>query len=104
MFRPRVGRLKGQSFNRMIPNILTMLALCSGLTSFLFAVQERWEAAALALVIAAILDALDGRIARILKLSSRFGAELDSLSDFFAFGVAPAMLLYLWSLEQVGRV
>ena len=104
MFRPRVGRLKGQSFNRMIPNILTMLALCSGLTSFLFAVQQRWEAAVLALVIAAILDALDGRIARILKLSSRFGAELDSLSDFFAFGVAPAMLLYLWSLEQVGRV
>jgi CDP-diacylglycerol---serine O-phosphatidyltransferase len=104
MFRPRVGRLKGQSFNRMIPNILTMLALCAGLTAFKFAFEARWEPAVLCILIAAVLDALDGRIARILKLSSRFGAELDSLSDFFAFGVAPPMMLYLWSLEQAGRV
>jgi CDP-diacylglycerol--serine O-phosphatidyltransferase len=104
MFRPRMGRLKGQSFNRMIPNILTMLALCAGLTAFRFAFEQRWELAVLCILIAAVLDALDGRIARILKLSSRFGAELDSLSDFFAFGVAPSMLLYLWSLEQAGRV
>jgi CDP-diacylglycerol--serine O-phosphatidyltransferase len=104
MFRPRVGRLKGQSFNRMIPNILTMLALCAGLTAFKFAFESRWEPAVLCILIAAILDSLDGRIARIMKLSSRFGAELDSLSDFFAFGVAPPMMLYLWSLEQAGRI
>ena len=104
MFRPRVGRLKGQSFNRMIPNILTMLALCAGLTAFKFAFEARWEPAVICILIAAVFDALDGRIARILKLSSRFGAELDSLSDFFAFGVAPPMMLYLWSLEQAGRV
>ena len=103
MFRPRVGRLKGQSFNRMIPNILTMLALCAGLTAFKLGFEAKWELAVLSLVIAAVLDGLDGRIARMLRLSSRFGAELDSLSDFFAFGVAPAMLLYLWSLEQAGR-
>jgi CDP-diacylglycerol--serine O-phosphatidyltransferase len=104
MFRPRRERLKGQSFNRMIPNILTMLALCSGLTAFRFAFDEKWEAAVLCLVIAAVLDALDGRIARLLGHSSKFGAELDSLSDFFAFGVAPAMLIYLWTLHQIGSL
>lgn len=104
MFRPRRERLKGQSFNRMIPNILTMLALCSGLTAFRFAFDERWEPAVLCLVIAAVLDALDGRIARLLGHSSKFGAELDSLSDFFAFGVAPAMLIYLWTLHQIGSL
>lgn len=104
MFRPRRERLKGQSFNRMIPNILTMLALCSGLTAFRFAFDEKWEPAVLCIVIAAVLDALDGRVARLLKQTSKFGAELDSLSDFFAFGVAPAMLLYLWTLHESGSV
>ncbi len=104
MFRPRRERVKGQSFNRMIPNILTMLALCSGLTAFRFAFEQKWEAAVLCLVIAAVLDALDGRIARILGQSSKFGAELDSLSDFFAFGVAPAMIVYLWSLHEAGSL
>jgi CDP-diacylglycerol--serine O-phosphatidyltransferase len=88
----------------MIPNILTMLALCSGLTAFRFAFDEKWEAAVLCIVIAAVLDALDGRIARLLGHSSKFGAELDSLSDFFGFGVAPAMLLYLWTLHQAGSL
>lgn len=96
--------MKGQSFNRMIPNILTMLALCAGLTSFRFAFADKWEPAVLCIVIAAVLDALDGRIARLLNQTSRFGAELDSLSDFFAFGVAPAMLIYLWTLHQAGNV
>lgn len=104
MFRPRRERLKGQSFNRMIPNILTMLALCSGLTAFRFAFDDKWEAAVLCIVIAAVLDALDGRIARLLGHSSKFGAELDSLSDFFAFGVAPAMMMYLWSLHEAGSL
>jgi CDP-diacylglycerol---serine O-phosphatidyltransferase len=95
----KVGAMK-----RMIPNALTMLALCSGLTAFRFAFNEDWHAAVLCIVAAAILDALDGRAARMLGLSSRFGAELDSLSDFFAFGVAPAMLVYLWALHQAGGI
>jgi CDP-diacylglycerol--serine O-phosphatidyltransferase len=86
----------------MIPNVLTMLALCAGLTAFRFAFTEDWQAAVLCIVAAAILDTLDGRVARLLGQSSRFGAELDSLSDFFAFGVAPAMLVYLWALQQAG--
>lgn len=102
MRRPR-RRLKGLTLNRMIPNILTMLALCAGMTAMRFALQERWELAVIALVVAAILDGLDGRIARILKGSSKFGAELDSLSDFLCFGVAPAMILYLWTMQSAGR-
>jgi CDP-diacylglycerol--serine O-phosphatidyltransferase len=99
--RPR--RLKGLSLNRMIPNILTLLALCAGMTAILFSLHGRWQAAVVAVVVAAILDALDGRIARLLKGASRFGAELDSLSDFICFGVAPAMVLYLWAMQDAGR-
>jgi len=101
--RRRRRRLKGMSFNVMIPNILTLLALCAGLTSVRFALNEHWELAALAIAVAALLDALDGRVARLLKGSSKFGAELDSLSDFVCFGVAPAMILYLWGLQDAGR-
>ncbi len=99
----RRRRLKGLPFNRMIPNILTLLALSAGMTAMRFAIEERWEHAMLALVVAAVLDALDGRVARILKGSSKFGAELDSLSDFVNFGVAPAMMLYLWTMRDAGR-
>ncbi len=99
---PRQDR--GLSFNRMIPNLLTLLALCAGMTAIRFALQERWEHAALALVAAAILDTLDGRVARLLKGASRFGAELDSLSDFISFGVAPAMMIYLWALQGTSRL
>jgi len=104
MYRPRRERLKGQSFNKMIPNILTMLALCAGLTALRFGIEGKWEPAVLSLVVAAILDALDGRIARLLKGTSKFGAELDSLSDFIGFGVAPALLLYLWTMKDAGPV
>jgi CDP-diacylglycerol--serine O-phosphatidyltransferase len=104
MARPPRERLRDLSFNRMIPNILTMLALCAGLTAIRYSLAERWEPAATALVIAAILDALDGRIARMLKGTSKFGAELDSLSDFVGFGVAPAMILYLWTMKSAGPV
>lgn len=79
-----------------------MLALCAGLTSLQFGLQGRWEHAVLAFVVAAILDGLDGRVARALKGTSKFGAELDSLSDFISFGVAPAMLLYLWTMKTAG--
>ncbi len=89
--------------NKMIPNFLTILALSAGMSAIRFGLENRWEHAALAILAAAILDALDGRIARILKGASKFGAELDSLADFISFGVAPAMLLYLWAMQDVGR-
>jgi CDP-diacylglycerol--serine O-phosphatidyltransferase len=98
--RPRIRpRFQGPSFNRMIPNILTMLGLCAGLTAMRFALEGRFGAAAVAILVAACIDGLDGRIARMLKATSRFGAEFDSLSDFLCFGVAPAFILYMWSLQ-----
>lgn len=81
---------------------MTVLALCAGLTSIRFALQERWEQAVVAILVAAVLDGLDGRVARLLNAQSRFGEELDSLADAINFGVAPALLLYLWSLGQAG--
>lgn len=102
-FRPRRRpRFQGPSFNHLIPNIMTLTGLCAGLTSIRFALEERWAAAAIAVVIAGLIDGLDGRLARLLKATSRFGAEFDSLSDFLCFGVAPALVLYLWSLSAVG--
>ena len=103
MFRPkRSPRIPGLSINRLIPNILTLLALCAGLTSIRFAVHDMWKEAVIATVLAAILDGLDGRVARLLKGTSKFGAELDSLSDFVSFGVAPAMVLYFWTMRSAG--
>jgi len=93
-------RFKGPSFNRMLPNLLTMLGLCAGLTAIRFGLEARFGAAAVAIVVAAGIDGLDGRIARLLKAVSRFGAEFDSLADFLCFGVAPAIVLYLWSLQS----
>lgn len=98
----RPPRLKGLSINRLIPNIITVSATCSGLTAIRFAVDHQWKYAIMALIVAAILDALDGRMARILKAESEFGAQLDSLSDFVSFGVAPAFVIYFWALSQVG--
>ncbi len=95
-------RLRGQSLNRLIPNILTLLALCAGLTAMRYGLQGAWERAVVAIIVAAVLDGLDGRIARALGATSRFGAELDSLSDFVAFGVAPAFIVFLWSLQSLG--
>lgn len=103
MRRLRRERLRELPFNRMIPNILTMLALCAGLTALHFGLSQEWQFAVLAIVVAGIFDGLDGRVARILKGASKFGAELDSLSDFICFGVAPVVLLYLWSLQETGR-
>lgn len=99
--RPR-RRLRGQSFNRLIPNMLTLLALCAGVTAMRFGLEGQWERAVIAILVAGVLDGLDGRIARILGAASRFGAELDSLSDFVSFGVAPAFLVYMWSLQGAG--
>jgi len=83
----------------LIPGAVTTLALCFGLTAVRFAIAGEWEKAVGAIIIAGVLDAIDGRVARLLKGTSRFGAELDSLSDLTAFGVAPALVLYLWSLQ-----
>ena len=79
-----------------------MLALCAGLTALKFGLEEKWEAAVISIVVAAVLDGLDGRIARLLRGTSKFGAELDSLSDFVGFGVAPALLLFLWTMKDAG--
>jgi len=86
-----------------VPNAITSAALCSGLTGIRFAIGGEFQAAVLAVILAGLLDGIDGRVARLMKAQSRFGAELDSLSDAIAFGVAPALILYLWSLAQVPR-
>jgi CDP-diacylglycerol--serine O-phosphatidyltransferase len=106
--RPRLKRLprnrvRGPSFNRLIPNLLTMIGLCSGLLAMRFGLEGKFRYAAIALLISAVIDGLDGRIARFLRGSTRFGAEFDSLSDFCCFGVAPSFILYLWSLQNAGR-
>ena len=99
--RPRVHRLSDLSFNRMVPNILTLLALCAGMTAMRFAMNGNFVGAVFAIIVAGIFDGLDGRIARLLKSTSSFGAELDSLSDFVSFGVAPAAVLYLWTMSTL---
>ncbi|MCZ6745081.1 MAG: CDP-diacylglycerol--serine O-phosphatidyltransferase [Alphaproteobacteria bacterium] len=105
MNRPRRRpRIKTLPFNRLLPNIVTVLALCAGLTAIRFGFQARWELAVLAIVLAGIFDALDGRLARLVGGSTKFGAELDSLSDFVSFGVAPAVLLYFWTLQHARGV
>lgn len=88
----------------VIPNALTVLALCAGLTAIRFALEARFEVAVVAIIVASIFDALDGRVARLLKGTTRFGAELDSLTDFVNFGVAPVLVLYLWSLNEIGGI
>jgi CDP-diacylglycerol--serine O-phosphatidyltransferase len=103
--RPRrEPRIVGLSINRLIPNILTLLALCAGLTAIRFGLHGRWQWAVVAILLAGVLDGLDGRVARLLQGTSKFGAELDSLSDFVCFGVAPALLLYLWAMQQAGGI
>src|SRR3546814_127718 len=104
MARFRRRRVTAMSINRMIPNALTLLALCSGLTALRFALQERWELAVGAVLVAMLFDGLDGRIARLMGATSELGAQLDSLSDVIAFGVAPAVMVYLWTLSDAGGV
>ncbi len=101
MRRPRVQRLPDRSVNRMVPNVLTLLALCAGMTAMRFAMGGNFVGAVFAIIVAGIFDGLDGRIARLLKTTSSFGAELDSLSDFVSFGVAPAAVLYLWTMSSL---
>ena len=101
MIEEREGR--GIPFRAMIPNAVTLLALCFGLTGVSLGVSGEWDKALAAIVLAGVLDGMDGRIARLLNAQSRFGAELDSLSDNIAFGTAPALILFLWSLQTAPR-
>jgi CDP-diacylglycerol--serine O-phosphatidyltransferase len=98
---PSGRRFRGVPLRLLLPNLVTLLALCLGLTAIRFSLEDRIEWAVMAIALAAVLDGLDGRIARALKGTSRFGAELDSLADFVDFGVAPALLLYVFGLNQV---
>jgi len=98
---PRRRRFRAVPIRLVLPNLVTLLALAMGLTSIRLAVEGKFDFAVYAVLIAAILDGLDGRIARALRGTSRFGAELDSLADFVDFGVAPALILYFSSLQQI---
>ena len=99
-----IPRKVPRNFNsvKFIPNFLTLFALCVGLTALRFGIAGKWSEAAIFIMIAAILDGLDGYVARALDASSIFGAQLDSFTDFISFGVAPALIIYLWGLENGG--
>jgi CDP-diacylglycerol---serine O-phosphatidyltransferase len=101
---PAMRKGRGLSLRAVIPNAITAAALCSGLTGIRFAIEGLWGQALFAIVLAGVLDALDGRMARLLKAQSRFGAELDSLADSLSFGMAPALVLFLWSLQDLPRL
>ena len=96
-------RAGGIPLRAIAPNAITALALCFGLSGVLFAIKGDWEKGLAAVVFAGVLDGMDGRIARLLRANSRFGAELDSLSDVTAFGVAPTLIMFLWSLQHAPR-
>jgi CDP-diacylglycerol--serine O-phosphatidyltransferase len=98
---PRRRRFKAIPVRTLLPNLITLLALCAGLTAIRLAVESKLDLALAAIVFAALLDGIDGRVARMLKGTSRFGAELDSLADFVNFGVAPALILYFWGLHEL---
>ena len=95
---------RGLTLRALVPNAITAAALCAGLTGIRFGITGDFEKAVLAVVLAGMLDGIDGRIARLLKAQSRFGAELDSLADNVSFGVAPALILFLWSLQSLPRI
>lgn len=102
---PRPRRpVRGLPLRAVAPNAVTALALCSGLSGVRFAIGGEWQQAVAMIMVAGVLDGIDGRIARLLHGESRFGAELDSLSDAISFGVAPALILYLWSLQALPRM
>src|ERR1044071_9223717 len=99
--RPR--RFRAIPVRTLVPNVITLLALCAGLTAVRVAFEGKLELALGAIVFAALLDGIDGRIARMIKGTSKFGAELDSLADFVNFGCAPALILYFWGLNHLGH-
>ena len=88
----------------ILPNILTLIGVCIGLTSIKFAFDGKFELSIIAVIVAGVIDGLDGRIARLIKGTSKVGKELDSLTDVISFGVAPAFIMYFWSLSEIGRM
>src|SRR5882672_6183052 len=98
---PRRRRFKAIPVRTLLPNMITLLALCAGLTAIRLSMEGKLELALAAIVFAGVLDGIDGRVARMLKGTSRFGAELDSLADFVNFGVTPALILYFWGLHEL---
>jgi CDP-diacylglycerol--serine O-phosphatidyltransferase len=100
--KARLEKLEEISVSKLVPSFLTLLGMCSGLTAIRFAIVGDWPLAVAAIVCAGIFDMLDGRAARMLGADSRFGAQLDSLADLVSFGVAPAVIMYMWSLSQIG--
>lgn len=101
MINGKRRRLPVISISKLIPNMITVMALCAGLSGVRFALNEQWTLAVGAIAVAALLDTLDGSMARLLKGQSKFGAELDSLGDFISFGVSPALILFLWSTQEL---
>ncbi len=99
MAKPR--KLKFLPLNRLFPNMVTILSLCAGLSAIRFALVDKWELAVTFILVAAVLDGVDGRLARLLNATSTFGAHLDSLTDFVNFGVTPAIILYLWQVDNI---
>jgi len=99
--RARLEKLEEISVSKLVPSFLTLLGLCSGITAIRFAISGDWTHAVIAVICAGIFDMLDGRAARILGADSRFGAQLDSLADIVSFGVAPAIIMFNWSLWQL---
>src|SRR5215213_11846447 len=100
----RRRRFRAIPVRTLVTNVISLRALCAGLTAIRFAVEGRLEWALAAIVFAAVLDGIDGRVARLIKGQSRFGAELDSLADFVNFGVAPGLILYFWQLNELHNV
>jgi CDP-diacylglycerol--serine O-phosphatidyltransferase len=100
----RLERLEDISIGKLVPSSITLLALASGITAIRFAIDDKWEIAVSFIILAGILDMLDGRAARMLGADSRFGAQLDSLADLVSFGVAPGIIMYRWSLQQMDHL
>jgi CDP-diacylglycerol--serine O-phosphatidyltransferase len=98
---PRRRRFRPIPVRMLVPNVITLLAICAGLTAIRLSTEGRMELAVGAIVFAAVLDGIDGRVARLIKGQSKFGAELDSLADFVNFGVAPGLMLYFWQLREL---
>jgi len=96
--------LREQPISRLFPNMITLAGMCCGLSAIRFAMAERWELSVMFIIAAAIIDGMDGRIARMLGATSEFGAQLDSLSDFVCFGVAPGFVLYIWMASDIGQL
>src|SRR5215218_5407934 len=101
---PRRKRFRAIPVRLLLPNMITLLSLCAGLTAIRLAIEGKIEWALGAIVVAALLDGIDGRVARMLKGQSKFGAELDSLADFVNFGVVPGLILYFWKLNEIANV